>query len=108
MLTGDKRLVFADKSYSKDGRKAVLREYGIFFGIPDKARINQPLSLRQKRRNKRFPHIRSVVERRGLGTFKSHYGPRRVRYVGLMRNRAHLSLMGICYNFKKMVSLVAV
>lgn len=106
LLTGDERSVFADKAYSKDGRKAVLREYGIFCGILDKARINQPLSPRQKRRNKRFSRIRSAVER-VFGAFKSHYGLHRVRYVGLMRNRAHLFLVGICYNLKKLVSLEA-
>ncbi len=104
MLQGDERSVFADKAYSKDGRKAVLREYGIFCGILDKARTNQPLSLRQKKRNKRFTRIRSAVERI-FGIMKRHYGMSRVRYVGLMRNRSHLFLVGICYNLKKMLAL---
>jgi IS5 family transposase len=106
MIRGDEQSVFADKAYSKDGRKSALREYGIFCGILDKARINKPLSLRQKKRNKRFSRVRSAVER-VFGTFKRHYGMGRVRYVGLMRNRAHLFLVGICYNLKKMLTLEA-
>jgi IS5 family transposase len=50
--------------------------------------------------------VRSAVER-VFGTLKRHYGMERVHYVGLMRNRAHLILMGICYNLKKMLTLEA-
>jgi IS5 family transposase len=106
MIQGDEKAVFADKAYSKDGRKQVLREFGIFCGIMDKARINQPLSRKQRKRNKRFSKVRSAVER-VFGTLKSHYGMQRVRYVGLMRNRTHLFLVGICYNLKKMLALEA-
>ena len=106
MMRGDEQSVFADKAYSKDGRKSVLREYGIFCGILDKARINQPLSGKQRKRNKRLSRVRSAVER-VFGTFKRHYGMNRVRYVGLMRNRAHLFLVGICYNLKKLLTLEA-
>ena len=106
MIRTDERAVFADKAYSKDGRKAVLREYGIFCGILDKARVNQPLSRRQKRRNKRFARVRSGVER-VFGTLKRHYRMGRTRYVGLQRNRNHILLLGICYNLKKMLALEA-
>jgi IS5 family transposase len=103
LLKGDERSVFADKAYSKDGRKAVLREYGIFCGILDKARANQPLSPKQKKRNKRFSRVRSSVERI-FGIVKRHYGMSRVRYVGLLRNRSHLFLVAICYNLKKLAA----
>lgn len=107
MICGDERSVFADKAYSKDGRKSVLRDYGVFCGILDKARRNQPLSRRQKKRNKRFARIRSAVER-PIAIFKRCYEWSRVLYVGLMRNKAHLFLTGICYNLKKMVTLQSI
>ena len=51
MICGDEGAVFADKAYDKDGRKAVLRGYGIYCGIMNKARRNRGLSRRQKRLN---------------------------------------------------------
>jgi len=104
MVRGDERSVFADKAYAKDGRKAVLRGCGVFCGILDKARVNRPLSMTQRKRNKRVSRIRSAVER-VFGTLKRHYGVDTVRYVGLQKNRTHLFLVGICYNLKKMVAL---
>lgn len=104
MLQGDERSVFADKAYFLDVGKSRLRRWGIFCGILDKSKKNRPLSFKQKKRNKRLSRIRSAVER-VFGTFKSHYGMRRVRYVGLIRNKAHLFLVGICYNLKKLLVL---
>ena len=104
MICGDEKAVFADKAYDKDGRKAVLREYGIYCGIINKARRNRGLSNRQKRLNRVFAKIRSAVER-PFGVLKRSYGWRRVRYVGLIRNKAHLYITSICFNLKKMVAL---
>jgi IS5 family transposase len=106
MLKGDEQSVFADKAYCMDLRKARLRKWGIFCGILDKNKINRPLSIKQRKRNKRLFKVRSAVER-VFGTFKRHYGMSRVRYMGLIRNRAHLFLVGICYNLKKLLVLQA-
>jgi IS5 family transposase len=106
MLQGDEQSVFADKAYFLDVRKSRLRKWGIFCGILDRNKVNRPLSLRQRKRNKRLSKVRSAVER-VFGTFKRHYGMGRVRYVGLLRNRAHLFLVGICYNLKKLLVLKA-
>jgi len=105
MICGDEGAVFADKAYDKDGRKAVLREYGIYCGIMNKGRRNRGLSRRQKKLNKAFSRVRSAVER-PFGVLKRSYGWRRVRYVGLMKNRAHIFMASICFNLKKMVVLV--
>lgn len=51
-----------------------------------------------------FSRIRSAVER-PFGVLKRSYGWRRVRYVGLMRNKAHLYITSICFNLKKIVAL---
>jgi IS5 family transposase len=101
MLQGDEQSVFADKAYFLDVRKSRLRKWGIFCGILDRNKINRPLSFKQR---KRLSRVRSAVER-VFGTFKRHYGMGRVRYVGLVRNRAHLFLVGICYNLKKLLVL---
>ena len=50
--------------------------------------------------------VRSSVER-VFGIFKGHYGMRVVRYVGLMRNRAPLFLMGFCDDLKETLALKA-
>jgi len=104
MICGDEGAVFADKAYDKDGRKAVLREYGIYCGIMNKGRRNRKLSRRQKRLNKAFSKVRSAVER-PFGVLKRSYGWSRVRYVGLVKNRAHIFMASICFNLKKMVVL---
>jgi IS5 family transposase len=107
IICGDEGSVFTDIAYDKDGRKNVLREYGIYCGIMNKARRNRGLSRRQKRLNKAFSRVRSAVER-PFGVLKRSYGWRRFRYVGLVKNRAHLLRACICFNLKKMVVLVRV
>ena len=107
MICGDEGAVFADKAYDKDGRKAVLREYGIYCGIMNKGRRNRKLSRRQKRLNKAFSKVRSAVER-PFGVLKRSYGWSRVRYVGLVKNRAHIFMASICFNLKKMVVFVGI
>jgi len=106
LVMGDEQAVFADKGYAKDGRKRVLRKFGIFCGILDKARRNQPLSPRQKRRNQRVGRIRQAVER-SFATLKGRYELGRVRYRGLMRNLSHLYLVAMAMNLRRMLRLAA-
>ena len=106
LIMGDERGVFADKGYAKDGRKRVLRRFGIFCGILDKARRNQPLSSKQKRRNERLGRIRQAVERT-FATLKGRYDLARVRHRGLMRNLSHLYLVAMAINLRRMLRLAA-
>lgn len=104
MLLGDEAAVFADGAYAKDARKAALRRRGVFCGIINRAWRYRAVTNRQKKRNRFFSRVRGAVER-VIGTLKRHYGLARCRYVGQVRNRCHLWLIGICYNLKKMLVL---
>lgn len=106
LIMGDERAVFADKGYAKDARKRVLRRFGIFCGILDKARRNQPLSSKQKRRNEKLGRVRQAVER-SFATLKGRYELARVRYRGLMRNLSHLYLVAMAMNLRRMLKLPA-
>lgn len=54
----------------------------------------------------RAVEIRAGVER-GFATMKRHDGYRRVRYLGLARNRCHLNLMCAAINLRRALVLAA-
>lgn len=94
--------VLADKGYASDHRKQEYREKGIYYGILEKARINQPLTKKQKKKNKRISRIRSRVERI-FAVIKKHYGFSKVRYFGLRNNASHLWYVLAAYNIQHAV-----
>jgi IS5 family transposase len=104
LIQGDEDAVFADKGYYKESRKHTLRRFGIYCGIMDKAARNNPLSNKQKKRNRRISRVRAGVER-SFGTMKRTYGMARVRYVGLIKNRGHFYILAMAMNLKRMLKL---
>lgn len=94
--------VLADKGYSSDDRKREYKARGIYYGILEKARINQPLTKKQKKKNKRISKIRSKVERI-FAVIKKHYGFSQVRYFGLRNNASHLWYVLTAYNIQHAV-----
>ena len=107
MICGDEKAIFADKAYYKESRKRTLRKYQLYCGILDKATRGNPLSNKQKRRNRRFSAVRHAVERIPA-ILKRHYKLFRVRYVGLLRNRAHFFLLAMAMNMKRMLNITPI
>jgi IS5 family transposase len=104
LVQGDERAVYADKAYDSRGFRKALNSAGIEDRILYKAHRNRPLKSWQKWFNKAVSPIRGGVER-GFATLKRHYGWRRVRYIGLERNRCHLALLCSAINLRRALVL---
>jgi IS5 family transposase len=97
LVTGRECMVIGDKGYADERRKSRLRKAGIYCGILDTGYRNQPLSVKQHRRNKQLSVVRNAVER--PFTFMKHvlqYD--RCRYYTLARNRFQFMLAAVVYN----------
>jgi transposase, IS5 family len=106
LLHGEEKAIFGDKGYCKGEDKREMRERGIFCGILDKAKINHPLSNKQKRRNNRLSSIRAKVEH-PFQVIKCQWNYTKVRYKGLLKNTMQLyvlfGLANLYMNRKKLM-----
>lgn len=100
LIIGDEAAVYADKAYDSADRHRALAERGIADGIMRRAYRNRPLPAEETARNRRLVPIRSAIERI-FGTLKRSYGWTRVRYRGLARNAAHLDLLCLAFNLRR-------
>ena len=101
LVCGDERAVYADKAYAKRARRAWLRSLGIKDRIMHKSwGGGPPLRASQKRHNALIAPIRAQVEG-VIATLKRWMGFDCVRYVGLLKNTAHLHLVGLAYNMMR-------
>lgn len=98
---GDEAAVYADKGYDSAARHALLAERGVFDGIMRRGHPHRPLTEEEVARNRALVPIRSAIER-VFGTLKRSYGWTRVRYRGLARNAAHLDLLCLALNLRRM------
>jgi IS5 family transposase len=105
LICGDERAIYADKAYAKRQRRQWLRAHGIKDRIMHKGwGGGPPLRASQKRHNARIAPIRAQVE--GVfATLKRWMGFDSVRYVGLLKNQAHLHLLGLAYNMTRALKL---
>lgn len=101
-VEGNVLSVLGDKGYSSDQRKREYKARGIYYGILERARINQPLTMKQKKKNIRISRIRSRIERI-FAVIKKHYGFSQVRYFGLRNNASHLWYVLTAYNIQHAV-----
>jgi transposase, IS5 family len=107
LILGDEKAVYADKAYEHKHRRARLKAAGIKDRIMHRSHKNQKrLPYWQARRNALIGPIRAAVER-VFGTLKRCYGYRRVRYLGIERNRTQLRLLCIAFNLRKLIALTA-
>jgi IS5 family transposase len=97
--------VYADKGFSGEPNREVLKGHRLKNGIMYRAARGSPLSKRQKDFNKKVSQIRYVIERT-FGGLKHHFGQRRARYVGLGRTAFDLRIASIAYNIKRAVNLI--
>lgn len=105
LVCGDERAVYADKAYAKRARRAWLRSLGIKDRIMHKSwGGGPPLRASQKRHNALIAPIRAQVEG-VIATLKRWMGFDCVRYVGLLKNTAHLHLVGLAYNMMRGLKL---
>ena len=97
---GDEAAVYADKGYDSAARRELLAARGVTDGIMRRGHPRRPLTPEEVARNRTLVPIRSAIERI-FGTLKRSYGWARVRYRGLARNAAHLDLLCLALNLRR-------
>jgi IS5 family transposase len=97
LLHGDEKIILGDKGYYKEQDKTDFRSNGVFFGVLDKAKRNQKLSGKQKRRNKRLSSIRAKVEK-PFQIIKCRFNYTKVRYKGLFKNTMQMNTLFMLTN----------
>jgi transposase, IS5 family len=107
LVRGDEQAIYADKAYAKRARRVWLAAQGIKPRIMHKSWGGGPkLRPSQKRHNALISGIRAEVE--GVfATLKRWVGFACVRYRGLLKNAAHLNLIGLAYNMHRSLKLAA-
>jgi IS5 family transposase len=104
LVQGDEAIVYADKAYDMQARREALAEAGIRSGLMHRRHPRRRSPPWQKWMNVALTPIRCQVERL-FGLMKRSYGYRRVRYLGLNRNRSHLYLICAAINLRRAVNL---
>ena len=105
LICGDEQAAYGDKAYASQALRTKLVEAGINDRLMYRAARNRLLKPWQTWFNKAVAGIRAAVERR-FAIMKRHYGHRRVRYIGLVRNACHLHLLCTAINLKRALALV--
>jgi len=104
LLTGNEKEAYADSAYKSHEHDELLSKKGVRNRVLERAYRNTPLTENQKRTNKMNSGVRSIVER-VFGVLKLHYGMKKARYLGLIRNKARFGLMSLAYNIKRGLSI---
>lgn len=106
LIRGDERSVYGDKAYDTQARRTRLRAAGIKDRILHRRNKHHPLPPWQARRNALIAPIRASVET-VFAVLKRRMAYRTVRYVGLVKNQAHLLLLALAYNMRRVVALAS-
>ena len=105
LIRGDEQAVYGDKAYDTQARRARLRAAGIKDRILHRRNKHQrALPPWQARRNALIAPIRASVETI-FAVLKRRMAYRSVRYVGLAKNQAHLFLLALAYNMRRVAAL---
>lgn len=105
LVRGDEASVYADKAYAKRARSTALKARGIKPRIMHKSwGGGPPLTLWQKRHNKLISPIRAGVETT-FATLKLRMGLKHIRYRGLAKASAQITLAAIAFNLRRWARL---
>jgi IS5 family transposase len=106
VVSGDERMVMADKAYWSRKHSEWCKQHGVANGIMRKAQRGEKLPDSALRTNRLLSSIRCKIEKI-FGWWKRSAAYRRVRYVGRDANRLELEFKCISWNLKRLVSLAA-
>jgi len=103
----DIKVLYTDKGYTSANNSEWLQANGIGDGIMDKAYRNNPLTYKQKKRNKRISKSRYIVERTNA-TIKNIFKFTKTRYIGLERVKNQALLVAVAHNLLKAANKINV
>jgi transposase, IS5 family len=106
LICGDEAIVYADKAYDSQARRARLKAMDIRDGIMRKHNRWHRLGPWQVRRNAVISHRRAPVEPL-FALLKRVYGLARARYRGLARNAAAFHIAATAVNLQRWARLTS-
>ena len=107
LIRGDERAVWADAAYHTHAREAALRARGVKPRLARRPNKHHPeLPPRLKRLNRLIARRRAAVETT-FATWKNRMGLRAIRYRGLARAAAQVTLAALAFNLRRWAALTA-
>jgi IS5 family transposase len=100
LIRGDEAEVYADAAYDTHARRARLWAQGVKARIAKRGNKHHPLPGRLKRYNRLIARRRAPVETT-FATFKQRMRLTRIRYVGLVKATAQITLAAIAFNMRR-------
>jgi IS5 family transposase len=106
LVLGDERSVWGDAAYHTHAREKALKDLGIKARLMRRANKHHPLPPRLKRYNNLIARHRWAVETT-FATLKRRMGLTAIRYVGLTKANAQITLAAMAFNMRRWVTLAA-
>lgn len=107
LVRGDEKVVWADAAYHTHERQASLKARGIKPRLARRANRHHPeLSPRLKHYNRLIARRRAAVETT-FATLKNRMKLTRIRYVGLLKASAQITLCAIAFNLRRWAAFTA-
>lgn len=100
LIRGDERVVWADAAYHTHAREAALKARGVKPRLMRRANKHHPLSARMKRYNRLISRTRAGVETT-FATAKCRMGLTVIRYCGLAKASAQITMVAIAFNLRR-------
>ena len=104
LLRGDEHQVYADAAYDTHARRAALKAQGIKPRIARRGNKHHRLPPRLVRYNRLIARRRAAVETT-FATFKQRMRLTAIRYVGLVKASAQITLAAIAFNLRRWTAI---
>jgi transposase, IS5 family len=104
LIRGDEREVYADAAYDTHARRARLKAAGVKTRIARRPNKHHPLPGRLKRYNRLIARRRAAVETT-FATWKNRMRLTRIRYVGLAKAAAQITMAALAFNLRRWAAL---
>lgn len=104
LIRGDEAVVWGDAAYHTHERVARLKAAGVKPRLAHRANKHHPLSARFKYYNRLIGRQRAAVETT-FATLKQRMKLTRIRYRGLVKATAQITLAAIAFNLRRWVAL---
>lgn len=105
LVRGDEKAVWADAAYHTHAREAALKGRGVKARLARRPNKHHPvLPPRLKRYNRLIARRRAAVETT-FATWKNRMGLRAIRYVGLAKATAQVTMAAIAFNMRRWAAI---
>ena len=104
LIRGDEAVVWADAAYHTHARQARLKAAGVKPRLCRRANKHHPLTARLKLYNRLIARRRAAVETT-FATWKNRMKLRLIRYRGLARASAQITLAAIAFNLRRWAAI---